>query len=459
MFSIIIKNIKSHFIRSIIFAHRHHHFATMTMMLLSAVALTVLILSSTVQARFNQGSDVAKSPFVKSLHHAARLEEMNHRRRLQTVPIPPTRTCGQNLGITSRDVISGLVASLGQAFGNVTLDQNVNYNVQAIVHCASCENVATTALLMAEGFGSYCAERSYGYNVTHSGLLLLPIDVDTNEIIANRKLKGSVFMHSLTTDTSLAPSEVFPQDLAFFLQNAPDPAIAIGSLYNVLGGLFAASSGVVSLIPDYVGFGQSSFLTKSLSSKLYRQASIPLWLQAQSVISNMTNDCTQLDNVATVGGYSEGGISSFAVSLALHDLGVEILSCNSGAASFDVVGFLQWHLREFDQGTMETFVAVVIAYIGVALSSTDPDLANSNVGQDLLLKEWMDSSNFSKWAQGWISSDLDAAEIASYIPFPDYVSMLNPNITEMIRVSASFGVLPCCLLFRIDVYTNFITLF
>jgi hypothetical protein len=228
-----------------------------------------------------------------------------------------------------------------------------------------------------------------------------------------------------------------------------------------LGGLFAASSGVVSLIPDYVGFGQSSFLTKSLSSKLYRQASIPLWLQAQSVISNMTNDCTQLDNVATVGGYSEGGISSFAVSLALHDLGVEILSCNSGAASFDVVGFLQWHLREFDQGTMETFVAVVIAYIGVALSSTDPDLANSNVGQDLLLKEWMDSSNFSKWAQGWISSDLDAAEIASssYIPFPDYVSMLNPNITEMIRVSASFGVLPCCLLFRIDVYTNFITLF
>ena len=116
------------------------------------------------------------------------------RRHLQTVPIPPTRTCGQNLGITSRDVISGLIQSLGQAFGNVTLDQNVNYNVQAIVHCGSCEQVATTDLLAdTEGFGSYCAEGSYGYNVTHSGLLLLPIDVDTNEIIANQKLKGSVF--------------------------------------------------------------------------------------------------------------------------------------------------------------------------------------------------------------------------------------------------------------------------
>ena len=126
----------------------------------------------------------------------------------------------------------------------------MNYDVQAIVHCGSCQQVATTDLLAdTEGFGSYCAEESYGYNVTHSGLLLLPIDVDTNEIIANQKLKGSVFMHSLTTDTSLAPSEVFPLDLAAYIQNASNPAVAFGSLYNVMGGLLAASSGVVSLVP------------------------------------------------------------------------------------------------------------------------------------------------------------------------------------------------------------------
>ena len=150
--------------------------------------------------------------------------------------------------------------------------------------------------------------------------------------------------------------------------------------------------------------------------------------------------------MATVGGYSEGGISSFAIALALHDLGVTILSCNSGAASFDVVGFLQSHLQQFDQGTVEPIVGAVMAYVGVSLSSTDPDLANSNVGQDLLLGEWMDSSDFAKWAEGWISSDLSLAEIiASYIPFPNYVSMLNPNMTEMIRVRRwSYCVVKCC---------------
>ena len=82
-----------------------------------------------------------------------------------------------------------------------------------------------------------------------------------------------------------------------------------------------------------------------------------------------------------------------------------------------------------------------MAYIGVVLSSTDPDLANSNVGQDLLLDEWMDSSDFSKWAEGWISSDLDGTEIASFVPFPNYISMLNPNITEMIRVRPVYSLL------------------
>ena len=221
----------------------------MSTTMLNAVALLVLIFTSTmlVQARLNHESHVGKSPFP--FDRTAFLADHSPR-RLQTVPIPPTRTCGQNLGITSRDVISGLIQSLGQAFGNVTLDQNVNYDVQAIVHCGSCADVATTDLLAdIEGFGSYCAEGSYGFNVTHSGLLLLPIDSETNEIIANQKLKGSVFLHSITTDTTLAPSEVFPEDLGAFLQNAPDPAVAFGSLYNVMGGLIAASSGVVSLVP------------------------------------------------------------------------------------------------------------------------------------------------------------------------------------------------------------------
>jgi len=375
---------------------------------------------------------------------------MQHIRRLQTVPIPPTRQCGQALGTTPREVISLVMGFLGQALGNVTLDQTVNYDVQTMKLCGSCESVASTELLAdtdVTGFGSYCAEGSYGYDATHSGLLLLPIDRDTGEIIANKKLKGCLFAHSITTDTSKAPSEVFPENLADFLQNDPDPSLALRALYNVMGGLIAASTGVVSVVPDYVGFGQSSNFAKSLSAKLYRQSSVPLWLEAQTMIANITEGCTQLDNIATVGGYSEGGYASFAIALALDRIGVSILSCNSGAGAWDAQEWLQWHLNDFDQGNVNPGVAAIMAYLGVALSSTDPDLANSNVGQDLLLDEWMDPDNFSMWAEGWISSDLSIEEIVPLLPLPNYVQILNPNITNMIRVSyrCSWCLLPSYL--------------
>lgn len=111
--------------------------------------------------------------------------------------------------------------------------------------------------------------------------------------------------------------------------------------------------------------------------------------------------------------------------------------------------WLQWQLNDFDQGNVELGVAAIMAYVGMALSSTNPDLQNSNVGQDLLLEEWMDSSDFSKWAKGWVSSDLRAEEYLQYIPLPDYVSMLNPNMTEMFRVSTAslfvVTLLSCCL--------------
>lgn len=189
------------------------------------------------------------------------------RRSLQQVPIPPTRQCGQVLGSpTPKEVIAQLVNSFSALLGNVTLDQTVQYDVQAIVLCGSCQSVATQELLADDtdlaGFGYYCREGGYGYNVTTSGVLFLPIDPETGEIIANKKLKGSIFAHSLMTDTTDAPSEIMPENLTAFIEESPDPSVALGAIFSVAGGILSASTGVVSVVPDYVGFGQSQEMTK-----------------------------------------------------------------------------------------------------------------------------------------------------------------------------------------------------
>jgi len=406
---------------------------------LTAVALTLLALTTAAKATFTHEHAILNNEYANPFDYVSPESHLSQSsRRLQTVPIPPTRQCGQDLGITPLQVVTLLLGFLSQSVGNVTLDKTAKYDVQAFVLCGSCETFADADLLADTdplGFGSYCADGSYGYNVTHSGLLLLPVDEDTGEVIANRKLKGAVFAHSLTIDTSKAPSEVFPEDLAGLLQTATDPTDVFGALYNVLGGLIAASTGVVSVVPDYAGFGQSQEMTKSLSAKLYRQSTIPLWLEAKNMITFMTNGCSELDDIATVGGYSEGGYASFAISQALDRLGVTILSCNSGAGGWDVQEWLRFQLNAFDNGNGNLGVAGITAYVGVVLSSTDPDLANSYVGQDLLLDEWMDPTNFSMNAEGWISSNLSGVELLGYVPLPDYMQMLNPNMTKMFRVS------------------------
>lgn len=194
------------------------------------------------------------------------------RRFLQspTVPIPPSRECGQVIGVTPMEVVINLMNAItGGINGTLKdavaplLNATIRYDIEARVVCSSCEQVATSSLnadTSEFGFGTYCGEDRYLYNATHSGLLFLPFERETGKVIANVKLMGAVFAHSLLIDTTGAPSELWPKDLQDFFASSDNTTY--GALYNVLGGLFAAGAGVVSIMPDYTGFGQSSQYTK-----------------------------------------------------------------------------------------------------------------------------------------------------------------------------------------------------
>jgi hypothetical protein len=208
-----------------------------------------------------------KNPFLDQ-----HLERNFVERFLQTpiVPISPSRECGQVIGVTPMEVIIDLMNTIAGRINGTLIDAvapllnaTIRYDIEARVVCSSCEQVATSSLSADTsefGFGTYCGEDRYLYNATHSGLLFLPIDRETGKVIANVKLKGAVFAHSLMIDTTGAPSEFWPEDLQDFL--ASGDTAAFGALYNMIGGLFATGAGVVSIMPDYTGFGQSSQYTK-----------------------------------------------------------------------------------------------------------------------------------------------------------------------------------------------------
>lgn len=182
----------------------------------------------------------------------------------------------------------------------------------------------------------------------------------------------------------------------------------------------------------------------SLGSKLYRQASIPLWLTTQEMIKTLTGGCTELDNFVTVGGYSEGGYVAFAIGQSLQRIGVTVLSCNVGATQWNHQQVLQHFVEEFDAGRPNSFHAALVSYAGAAYSSTNPDMVNTDVGQDLLLDGWMNELNFSMWAEGWISSDLSGEEVVGYVPFPNFLQMMNPNATSMLRTATTMNVSDPC---------------
>jgi hypothetical protein len=99
---------------------------------------------------------------------------------------------------------------------------------------------------------------------------------------------------------------------------------------------------------------------------------------------------------------------------------------------------------EYDQNISNPFLGLITAYCSVTYSSTNPDLANTNVGQDALLEEWMNPNNFSMYAKGWISSDLSGEEALAYLPMPDYLQIMNPNVTSWLRNAIAMNVSDPC---------------
>lgn len=294
------------------------------------------------------------------------------RRQLQSASGPyaalnltaPTRQCGEIIAtLTLSDletVAKGFVEALLPlsttlaAFSPVALQflsGALKYGIQVQKICTSCQQISelyageafVTDTSSDYSFGTFCGSAKYGYGVTTSGLLLLPMDPSTGKPFSQATLRAAIFTHGTTAGSQRAPSGLFPSNFTAAVTQTNNTVLVytVASLLDIIPAVIGASAGAVGIMPDYIGYGESYQFAKSyLVSSLYQQASVTLWLAARHMLASVAaagDPCTVLDNVVTVIGYSEGGYAAFSACLAFNQLTVgqskvRILSCKPGGA-------------------------------------------------------------------------------------------------------------------------------
>jgi pimeloyl-ACP methyl ester carboxylesterase len=392
------------------------------------------------------------------------IEELFMRRHLQEAalaseePLPPQRECGYEIGTATSEDIKGFIGNvvsslLGNASGaaamisgaTIIVSPVITHSVRAQVLCGSCAEImelyAGEDFLSANGkhsFLSYCGPDKHGYNASHSALLLVPLNSDAGDLVPGQ-LKTSVTMHTTTISQKEIPSQVYPADLnsAFDLNADLEVKMTqVQALYDIIAGVIAASSGVTSIVPDYIGYGHSYQYPRSYAvAYLYQQAATVSWLKAKKEVENMSTGCTTFKKAVTIGGYSEGGYGALAAALAYQAMEIDVIGVSAGGAAYDISGEIQFAMNQLENvPNVSHLLSVLVPLVGNSYSSTNADLVNTDSGQNALAPEWMIKGNFTRNVLAWLNSTQTLQSLYELMPEMPF-EILNAALVNATRAS------------------------
>jgi hypothetical protein len=295
-------------------------------------------------------------------------------RRLQT------RACGEQIGKVTESEMRALASTLltyilEQSGASGLLANSLSYFTSSlrndIVAYKVCGSCAQTELLLSEevllkdesvlgSLSSYCASDKYGYSAEHSALVFVPVvTADTTTAVTERSdakattielgsLRSFIAMHLTQVSVSSAPTEVWPANLteALELDDSDDILEILALFVEYLSPLVAAGSGAMAIMPDYIGYGESSQTHNRTYGypPTYMQAAMTTWVATKQAIEQDTygwsiNDgsggCTVMDSVVSLAGVSEGGYAAIAAAPAMQQAGLRVLAVNAGATFLD----------------------------------------------------------------------------------------------------------------------------
>ncbi|KAL3915954.1 MAG: hypothetical protein SGILL_005402, partial [Bacillariaceae sp.] len=310
------------------------------------------------------------------------------------------------------------------------------YNVTASKVCLKCSEMGLQDLSAAalmnpskNGFPSYCNMDEYGWEATHSAIILHPVDEATGNILSG-ELRGVIVGHDTAINVNGGPTDLWPvSGLSSLVTNdslMDDENLKL--LESFVTALAGASAGAVVILPDYIGYGESKDFDRVFLQPLpYLQAGTVTYAAAKRYVAKISIECTHLVDVATLTGYGEGGYFAMVAALALQQNGVEILSVHAGATPFDLDTQLvhSFGALESNNGTtVPTACESFRAYFGYSYSNEFSFMANTESNQYALSSEWM---NVVDWFNNG-SDTLSTSEILERIP-SDQKQMFNEALT------------------------------
>lgn len=259
----------------------------------------------------------------------------------------------------------------------------MEHDVQMMKVCGSCES---------EGLNGYgCAADDYGYDTLHSGVLLLPVNIDEESSPAEVSIIDTA--DELQAYFGMRSIAITPKDSAVLLYTPGATVLEFG--------MFAASMGLVSILPHLTGFGESAkagngggpLIPSVAIKKSKTTATLPLYAKAKSIVDEMSGGMTTVGNEAYFMGYSEGGNSAIAAADGFEKNGITPVKVMAGSAplmirSTSMLSLIQSLLvGASDPTSVNPFDVLFMALIGMAVSDTRPGPANFGQGQPFLTEE------------------------------------------------------------------------
>ena len=295
----------------------------------------------------------------------------------------------------------------------LTLLNALVYGVQVRRVCASCSDFSSATQPAA--FSDFCA--GYGADESFSGLLMIPLAEDESFVTGTHP--GGIWCHG--TSTQSVPSVEF---------RGSDSGI------DLFINAAIASAGAVTLMPDYMGYGESSgrLFKAYLVKQQYQTSIIPLWLKADQIVQQGSNCTAALADAVAILGYSEGGYAAVALAEGLYNMGVEIIKVEAGAGPYRMgsAALLEGQKRN-DVGLFPLEVRQYFALVGAAYSSTFPELANFEEGQDML------ASDVRQTIVDLVTNSSSADDIRAVIPTDDPSSVFNAQFVTFTRNALQDG--------------------
>jgi hypothetical protein len=293
--------------------------------------------------------------------------------------------CGDVMATWSPDelaeVLRNSATPAGTDFGFFVALQIVpalQYGLEVRKLCASCVDVA------AYDDADVCPATAYGYDTTHSGLLLIPTEEADGAWKAGTSLLH-VHMHGADRTTLSVPS-----------QNVPDLFLNTTSAGDTFMGLvLSATAGVVTIVPDFLGTGEAAsgssdgLLPSSFVRQGYITSTWPLIAAAQQLVAEESNCTSLVANDVMVTGYSEGGYAATSLLPALDALGYNVVQAFVGAvaarlSSVQIMGTFEGFSPG---GGIDPSLRFILAWLATAYSSTSTDVTSFGAGQDILRAE------------------------------------------------------------------------